>query len=405
MILLASPLAVHADGGAASFVRKDTVITEKFFIYYKVDSIDINPTYLQNKRNIAHIKNYLQNSPRIDSITIYAWASPEGGYRHNEWLSQERAKTAKRFLLSNSPDSLKLNSGKIKISPIAENWEGLEKIVVERYQRHDREKVLKILRDKSVGDETRKWRLQRLDNGYTWTYLKRRYMPELRAATWICVWAQVIPELPEAPNIKDSLVAQTKPLPKPPISVIEEKNTICALKTNLLYDAATAVNIEVEVPIGERWSIAVEDMFPWWTWGPNRNKYAFQILQISMEPRWWFSKGSDEQRLTGHFAGVYAMSSMYDLQRNRDLCYQGEAWSVGLSYGYSLPIGDFLNLEFSASVGYLQTDYRHYQPDPGYDNLYIDKYRTGTLKYFGPTKLEVSLVLPIDIYVKRGGER
>jgi hypothetical protein len=96
---------------------------------------------------------------------------------------------------------------------------------------------------------------------------------------------------------------------------------------------------------------------------------------------------------------------MYDLQRDRDLCYQGEAWSVGLSYGYSLPIGDFLNLEFSASVGYLQTDYRHYQPDPGYDNLYIDKFHTGTLKYFGPTKLEVSLVLPIDIYVKRGGER
>jgi hypothetical protein len=124
-----------------------------------------------------------------------------------------------------------------------------------------------------------------------------------------------------------------------------------------------------------------------------------------MEPRWWFRKGSDEQRLTGHFAGVYAMSSMYDLQRDRDLCYQGEAWSVGLSYGYSLPIGDFLNLEFSASVGYLQTDYRHYQPDPGYDNLYIDKFHTGTLKYFGPTKLEVSLVLPIDIYVKRGGER
>lgn len=65
MVLLASPLAVHADGGAASFVRKDTVITEKFFIYYKVDSIDINSTYLQNKRNIAHIKNYLQNSPRM----------------------------------------------------------------------------------------------------------------------------------------------------------------------------------------------------------------------------------------------------------------------------------------------------------------------------------------------------
>lgn len=30
-------------------------ITETFSIYYKVDSIDINPTYLENRKNIAHI--------------------------------------------------------------------------------------------------------------------------------------------------------------------------------------------------------------------------------------------------------------------------------------------------------------------------------------------------------------
>ena len=57
-------------------------ITETFSIYYKVDSIDINPTYLENRKNIAHILDYLENSPRIDSITIYAWASPEGCICH-----------------------------------------------------------------------------------------------------------------------------------------------------------------------------------------------------------------------------------------------------------------------------------------------------------------------------------
>ena len=404
MVLLLSPLAVFADGEFSSRERMDTVISESFYIYYKVDSIDINPTYLQNKENLAHIRNYLKNSPRIDSITIYAWASPEGGYKRNVWLSKERAKTAKRFLLETAADSSRLSSDKIKISPLAENWAGLEQIVVERYNRHDREKVLRILRDTSIGDETRKWRLQQLDNGYTWTFLKRRYMPELRAATWICVWAEVIDPLPVVAQASQPLTAHDKGMiPTPPISTIEEKKTICALKTNLLYDAVTAVNFEVEVPIGERWSVAVEDVFPWWTGGPHDNKYAFQMWEIGVEPRYWFKKNDEVDRLAGHFVGAYLMSSMYDFQYDNALCYQGEYWSTGLTYGYSMPIGELLQLEMSASVGYMKTDYRHYQPDLDYGALYKDPYVKGKMSYFGPTKLKVSLVLPIRVKTRKGG--
>lgn len=143
-------------------------ITETFSIYYKVDSIDINPTYLENRKNIAHILDYLENSPRIDSITIYAWASPEGPYRRNKWLSHERALTAKRFLLKHSPDSSHLNSTKIKISPIAENWEGLTRLVEENYFRPDREKVLGIIKDRSTGYDRKKKLLQSIDKGKTW---------------------------------------------------------------------------------------------------------------------------------------------------------------------------------------------------------------------------------------------
>lgn len=404
MVLLLSPLAVFADGEFSSRERMDTVISESFYIYYKVDSIDINPTYLQNKENLAHIRNYLKNSPRIDSITIYAWASPEGGYKRNVWLSKERAKTAKRFLLETAADSSRLSSDKIKISPLAENWEGLEQIVVERYNRHDREKVLRILRDTSIGDETRKWRLQQLDNGYTWTFLKRRYMPELRAATWICVWAEVIDPLPVVAQASQPLTAKDKGMaPPPPISTIEENRTICALKTNLLYDAVTALNVEVEVPIGERWSVAVEDVFPWWTGGPHDNKYAFQMWEIGVEPRYWFKKNDEVDRLAGHFVGAYLMSSMYDFQYDNALCYQGEYWSTGLTYGYSVPIGKLLQLEMSASVGYMKTDYRHYQPDLDYGALYKDPYVKGKMSYFGPTKLKVSLVLPIRVKTRKGG--
>ena len=355
-----------------------------------------------NKEQIHKIKHYLVNSPRVDSITIYAWSSPDGLYNKNRSLSRKRASSAKRLLLQHSPDSAKLNSGKIKISPIAENWEGLTALVKEGYSRKDREKVLAILGDDTMGSDSKKRELKKLDKGRTWKYLADNYLPQLRAATWVCVWAEVIQGMPEvAAVVQDSLeqpyisLAPLPPYDYKPVLPQEESRTIAAVKTNLLYDAVTAVNFAVEVPIGERWSIVAEDVFPWWSWGPNSNKYAFQMVEIGIEPRYWFYKKEDADVLEGHFVGVYGMSAKYDFQWDRSLCYQGEYWSTGVTYGYSLPVKEWLKLEFSASVGFMRSNYRHYQPSPEYENLYLDEYRTGVLSYFGPTKVNVSMVIPL----------
>ena len=89
------------------------------------------------------------------------------------------------------------------------------------------------------------------------------------------------------------------------------------------------------------------------------------------------------------------MSAKYDFQWDRSLCYQGEYWSTGVTYGYSLPVKEWLKLEFSASVGFMRSNYRHYQPSPEYENLYLDEYQVGVLSYFGPTKVNVSMVIPL----------
>lgn len=361
-----------------------------------------------NKEQIHKIKHYLVNSPRVDSITIYAWSSPDGLYNKNRSLSRKRASSAKRLLLQHSPDSAKLNSGKIKISPIAENWEGLTVLVKEGYSRKDREKVLALLGDDTMGSDSKKRELKQLDKGRTWKYLADNYLPQLRAATWVCVWAEVIQGMPEvAAVVQDSLeqpyigLAPLPPYDYKPVLPQEESRTIAAVKTNLLYDAVTAVNFAVEVPIGERWSIVAEDVFPWWSWGPNRNKYAFQMVEIGIEPRYWFYKKEDADVLEGHFVGVYGMSAKYDFQWDRSLCYQGEYWSTGVTYGYSLPVRKWLKLEFSASVGFMRSNYRHYQPSPEYENLYLDEYQVGVLSYFGPTKVNVSMVIPLKFDTHR----
>ena len=182
--------------------------------------------------------------------------------------------------------------------------------------------------------------------------------------------------------------------------VSKERNTIAALKTNLLYDALTVLNFEVEVPFAHRFSLMVEDVFPWWEYG---NKYCLQMWEIGAELRYWFkSWNPGTEKMRGFFVGPYGMSSKYDFQYDRDVNYQGEYWSVGLSGGYAMPIGrrKRVNLEFSLAFGYLQTTPRHYQPTDEYDKLIRDKNPIGTMHNLWPTKAKVSLVVPINLTKK-----
>ena len=374
----------------------------EFAIHYRFDRIDVDSSYMDNAAAIDTIRFCLTHSVHIDSITVYAWASPEGGYPHNKWLSEKRAAAAKELLLALAADTTKLNAGKIKISPLAENWEGLLELVEQNYRRPNRERLLRILRAEGIGEETRKWRIRNLDDGYTWNYLKRHYMKQLRSATWVCVWTSVgaiapLPELRDSLRLPQIGLGRTVEAVGRPVSEFS-----FAVKTNLPADLVTAVNLGVEVPLGENFSLNAHFTFPWWTAGPYGNKYALQLLDAEGELRWWFAPG--EERLEGHYLALQGSGGKFDLQWGRDIgCYQCYNWGVGLSYGYSMSLGEHWNLEFALTLGYLAIDYQHYVPSPDWSVLLRDNAKAGVLHYFGPTGLKVSLVYPF--HIQRGGRR
>lgn len=374
----------------------------EFAIHYRFDRIDVDSTYMDNAAAIDTIRFCLTHSVHIDSITVYAWASPEGGYPHNKWLSEKRAAAAKELLLSLAADTTRLNEGKIKISPLAENWPGLLDLVEKNYHRANRDRLLRILRAEGIGEETRKWRIRNLDDGYTWNYLKRHYMKQLRSATWVCVWTSVGAIAP-LPEIRDSLRAPQSGLGRMVEAVGRPVSELSfAVKTNLPADLVTAVNLGVEVPLGEDFSVNAHFTFPWWTAGPYGNKYALQLLDAEGELRWWFAPG--EERLEGHYFALQGSGGKFDLQWGRDIgCYQCYNWGVGLSYGYAMSLGEHWNLEFALTLGYLAIDYQHYVPSPDWSVLLRDNAKAGVLHYFGPTGLKVSLVYPF--HIQRGGRR
>lgn len=390
-------------------------VVDRFALYYWRDRIDLDEEYLDNQRQMDRIRHYLANSPHIDSITIYAYASPEGVYEHNVWLARKRAEAAKRFVLSHIPEERQFDADRIRLCPMNENWDGLTEELEANYFRNDRERVLDIL-EAPVRNDTKKWRLQQLDNGYTYKYIIRNHMPRLRLATWICIWQKPYQEPVGKPV--EFAVAQFEETPLDSYPGILEpapawkKRTILALKTNLLYDAATALNFAVEVPFNEKFSLLYEHHCPWWL--TESNRYCLQLLSFGGEFRWWFkpqtrpetSRRVQRDALVGHFLGVYGMGGKFDLQANKTFCYQGEFFSAGLTYGYSMPIAKRINLEFSISAGYARIPYRHYNPSDDWELLIRDRNKSGVWHYFGPTKIEVALSVPLLVKTKvKGGKR
>lgn len=385
-------------------------------IYYPYNDPALHADYLSNGDTLHELDSLLSVlalTPK-DTVSIVSYSSPEGRYSYNLKLSQKRAASLRNYVVKRHPAL----AGRIAITSEAESWDDL-RAAVEAVEEKEEEKgflagIRSFFSNIFTGDKDPDEREKELKAQSGYDKLYENQFPKLRYATFRIRFEKKIPVLPDEDVIIDENIdlpvqlsdndtlalepVRIDTVALVPIVVEPEyiRNTILALKTNMLYDAVTALNFEIEVPIADRWSVMVEDVFPWWETG---NKYCFQMWEMGIEGRFWFKRWAPvgAEKLRGFFAGVYGMSSKYDFQYDRSINYQGEYWSTGLSGGYCMPIGKKkrLNLEFSLAVGYLYSDYRHYMPTDEYDRLIRDKYKVGKITYFGPTKAKVSLVWPI----------
>ena len=177
-----------------------------------------------------------------------------------------------------------------------------------------------------------------------------------------------------------------------------------ALKTNVLFDALSLLNAEVEVPVARHWSIMGEYMFPWWIsdhkrnswWLWNHGQTTVQIISGSLETRYWFDQFNTRKAYTPHkgwFAGVFGGGGYYDLEGSSK-GYQGEFWMAGISGGYVAQLNRQWLLEFSLSTGYLQTNYRYYNAmwNDLDHRFHLVRQNDGSTSWFGPLKAKVSLV-------------
>ena len=385
-------------------------------VHFRWYNAEIDPLYKENAFTIFSLTDLLTSeSLSVDTLYIYSSSSSEGGTAINARLSQKRGE-ALRDRIVQLRDGRKFAG--VNIMPLGANYaEFLERLKAADGLPYKAETISEYeTAIKVYGNDAAFRRLMKFRGGVPYAYIKQHILPEMRYADLVLVshvmYEETLAEDEEI-EIESEKIELTDSLPRVAPYVWPKAGSDSlklhwypAVKTNLLYDLVTAVNVELEFPLGDRFSIAVEDDFPWWNWGPNGKKYCFQIWNIGLEPRWWFIRTDRRDWLTGHFVGAYAMSGKYDFQNDKQFCWQGEYWSAGLTYGYALPICKWANMEFSVSAGYLHSDYRHYQPDDDYGHLFRDYYNAGKVTWFGPTKAKISLVIPLgrDSHTSKAAE-
>jgi hypothetical protein len=118
-----------------------------------------------------------------------------------------------------------------------------------------------------------------------------------------------------------------------------------AVKTNALgWLSAVTTNVGVEVALWPKLTLAADGYYnPITNWGQRRST---EMWAVQPELKYWFCT-----KFYGSYIGLHGQYSEYDagLFKYR---YEGSYYGVGLSYGYSLPIGYRWRLDFSLGAGW-----------------------------------------------------
>ncbi|MBP5374526.1 MAG: DUF3575 domain-containing protein [Bacteroidales bacterium] len=136
-------------------------------LHFRWDNATYESDYLDNAVAADKLMDLLREMghENIDSVSVVAYASPEGVYEHNLMLSRKRAREFSRILEKEAAGM----SFKLNVRPGGEAWDLLAQRVKADTSISEtaRSRTLKQLADKSISNDTRKWRFMHGSLGAT----------------------------------------------------------------------------------------------------------------------------------------------------------------------------------------------------------------------------------------------
>jgi hypothetical protein len=413
-ILIAVILVFNLSGGNASsqsFSYRDSVYRRIIMeggksidchLSYLAGSSQVITSYKANAAELAELDKILRVTfsdtlVSIKSLSITGYGSIDGTYIRNEELSKGRAEGFAHYLALRYPQ---LSSYPITYSHVAEDWDGLRKMVSES-SLAEKDRVLSLIDQVGIFDGREKL-LMELNKGNTFRKMERDYFPLLRRVQLRIEYdlKKIIEEhynvkIPQQDfaaileqekqrleivtidSTKQSVANSDKtkrpkdPEVKSPSLILMPKKIfrpLLAVKTNLLYLGGYSAelekefftpNIEVEYFVVPHWSISGEYVYQTEeTQGDDAHVWAPSSL--SFEPRYWFFDRSGHHHWL--YVGIYGLGAQFD-KFSSDAYNDGVTGSYyegGLSVGCYIPLGSRIGLEFGTRLCYRYTDGDHY---------------------------------------------
>ncbi len=422
-----------------TLVAFGTCRTDSVNVLFRVGQSHFDPSLGENgavmNDFVANVRSQMGKGG-VERIVIYGYASPDGQPKANERLASNRCASLAEYIASHTG----VNRALIEQCPEGIGWTELRRLVATNPDVPHRDEVidildntpLQVLDSRGRVVDGRKKQLMDLAGGRAWKWLTIHLFPQIRNAIGISFYTNetsdrteelnegVIEKCVEAKETGDQTVelqdasgeakapeaiqeqvtevisiyesddasiahvssGSSDESVNPLTESSEKTHSILALKTNLLYYGLLLPNAELEWLINKHWSVAVEGNVAWW--GSYKKERSYRLALLDAEGRYWIKPRAPWH---GMYVGLIAGGGWYDIEKGTPGHY-GWGLMSGVTFGYMWPVTRTLSLEAGIGAGYAHIVDKEYEPIEGH-HVYL---RTRKINYFGPVKLNFSLV-------------
>lgn len=411
-VWLMSFLALLSPGGL--FAQRQCDSVRIYFVQGKAD-FDMALSYKYNELEaLQRIRTLCMDSTLLfHQVIVTGWVSPEGEEHQNRKLSADRATALYNLIL---PDMKGILLEKKTVFG-GTDWRRLLDLVrADQLVPYQKETLalLEQMAEGSLGVEAdRCVQLKRLRGGKPYAYLYEHYFPCLRSAVVHLEYEKIRCLRPDTVYIpvfdtvyvrdtvwvsraearagKTSRRVGEKVVPSRvglATGLSASSRSACwAVRTNLLFDAVLIPNLGVEYALSDQWTVAADWCCAWLK--NDRKHFCWCISGGELAVHRWLGKSSQRFRRSGHHIGIYGHCFTYDLEwHSHGVISDKWCGGIGLAYGYAYPLNRRLHLDFSVGCGFFGGKYQEYLP---IDDHYVWQ-KTRSLKWYGPTRLTVTLV-------------
>lgn len=163
----------------AQHASRQTEVT----VFFRTNSSTVERAYFGNAEALDKLDKTIDVfRMNIDSITIVAYASPDGNVAYNTALSARRASSMHKYLNTKYPD---VNFKHVKEIVGGPDFDGLTRKIEADSKVPYRREVLELVRNWGSNPDLTFRKLKLLRNGVPYNYIRYHYLPWLRTATTV----------------------------------------------------------------------------------------------------------------------------------------------------------------------------------------------------------------------------